>query len=134
MLERREKVMISGRWLLVLAILTHDSYLLLFDVPKGSAAYKKQLSARTTEVRLPYNQTGHEIRRPFMLNIYNVCIGYGGRWGGFDLNVCLCDRMGYRRAKALKHDQSLPPYALTRRSGSCPDGSPSNPRKCADTG
>ncbi|CAM9179397.1 unnamed protein product [Scytosiphon promiscuus] len=49
MLERREKVMIASRWTLVLAILTHDSYLLLFDMPKGSAAHKKQLSARTTE-------------------------------------------------------------------------------------
>eukprot|EP00752_Nemacystus_decipiens_P005662 g5124.t1 len=49
MLERREKVMIASRWHLVLAILTHDSYLLLFDVPKGSAAHKKQLNARTTE-------------------------------------------------------------------------------------
>lgn len=43
--------MIATRWTLVLAILTHDSYLLLFDVPKGSAPYKKQLNARTTEVR-----------------------------------------------------------------------------------
>lgn len=51
MLERREKVMIASRWHLVLAILTHDSYLLLFDVPKGSAAYRKQLNARTTDVR-----------------------------------------------------------------------------------
>ena len=44
--------MIASRWHLVLAILTHDSYLLLFDVPKGSAAYKKQLNARTTEVHM----------------------------------------------------------------------------------
>lgn len=50
MLERREKVMIASRWHLVLAILTHDSYLLLFDVPRGTAAHKKQLNARTTEV------------------------------------------------------------------------------------
>ncbi|CAM9373980.1 unnamed protein product [Ectocarpus fasciculatus] len=49
MLERREKAMIASRWTLVLAILTHDSYLLLFDVPKGTAAHKKQLNARTSE-------------------------------------------------------------------------------------
>lgn len=44
--------MIASRWALVLAILTHDSYLLLFDVPKGTPAYKKQLNARTPEVLL----------------------------------------------------------------------------------
>ncbi|CAN0210453.1 unnamed protein product, partial [Ectocarpus sp. 4 AP-2014] len=49
MLERREKAMIASRWILVLAILTHDSYLLLFDVPRGTAAHKKQLNARTSE-------------------------------------------------------------------------------------
>lgn len=42
--------MIASRWILVLAILTHDSYLLLFDVPRGTAAHKKQLNARTSEV------------------------------------------------------------------------------------
>lgn len=50
MLERRDKGMVSSRWVLVLAILTHDSYLLLFDVPKGCAAHKKQLNARASEV------------------------------------------------------------------------------------
>eukprot|EP00904_Undaria_pinnatifida_P012978 jgi/Undpi1/8810/HiC_scaffold_25.g11272.m1 len=49
MLERREKMLVSSRWPLVLAILTHDSYLLLFDVPKGGPAHKKQLHARTAE-------------------------------------------------------------------------------------
>lgn len=50
MLERKDKMIIGSRWLLTLAILTHDSYLLLFDVPKGCSAYKKQLNARTSEV------------------------------------------------------------------------------------
>lgn len=50
MLERKDKTMVSSRWVLVLAILTHDSYLLLFDVPKGTAVHKKQLHARTGEV------------------------------------------------------------------------------------
>lgn len=58
MLERREKVMIASRWHLVLAILTHDSYLLLFDVPKGTAAHKKQLNARTTEVGAQWVRSG----------------------------------------------------------------------------
>lgn len=49
MLERREKMLVSSRWPLVLAILTHDSYLLLFDVPKGGPAHKKKLNARTAE-------------------------------------------------------------------------------------
>lgn len=52
MLERKEKMMMTSRWVLVLGILTHDSYLLLFDVPKGCAAYKRQFNARTGEVLL----------------------------------------------------------------------------------
>ena len=51
MLERKDKLMIGARWVLVLGVLTHDSYLLLFDVPKGCTAYKKNLDARTSEVR-----------------------------------------------------------------------------------
>lgn len=43
-------MLVTSRWPLVLAILTHDSYLLLFDVPKGGPAHKKQLHARTAEV------------------------------------------------------------------------------------
>lgn len=53
MLDRREKSMLGGRWILVLGILTHDSYLLLFDVPRNCNSHKKQLNARTSEVGEP---------------------------------------------------------------------------------
>lgn len=75
--------MIGSRWVLVLGVLTHDSYLLLFDVPKGSSAYKKQLNARTSEVkghRTPNNCRGLGIVSELDTEVTCILkVTYGGR-------------------------------------------------------